>query len=225
MVALDFCRSLYTAEKSCSGYKSLFVSFRLALFFGNFKLCSIVSCEGSESARDLADLFLPWECERWASGGSKFPLVSLLIFLLPTAICCCFLVLLLCRNPFATPLLVLILVVCCLIEDAVCNSLSHVSRKAMLLLSLCASTQYWSYISREIGTPLELRYTVSNMNTPQSHVFSCFGASLLLSTARQCRLHDSKVGLLLCGRSLVNSSYRYCIISSKYCLLPGLQYP
>ena len=136
VVALDFCRSLYTAEKSCSGYKSLFVSFRLALFFGNFKLCSIVSCEGSESARDLADLFLPWECERWASGGSKFPLVSLLIFLLPTAICCCVLVLLLCRNPFAAPLLVLILIVCCLIEDAVCSSLSRMSRKAMLLLSL-----------------------------------------------------------------------------------------
>ena len=59
----DFCQSLYTAENSCSGYKSLSFSFRFTFFFGNFKHCSIVGCEGSELARDLADLFLLWDWE------------------------------------------------------------------------------------------------------------------------------------------------------------------
>ena len=61
VVALDFYQSLYTAENSCSGYKSQSLSLRFALFFGNFKHCSIVSCAGSELARDLADLFMLWD--------------------------------------------------------------------------------------------------------------------------------------------------------------------
>ena len=124
MVALDFCQSLYTAENSCSGYKSLSFSFCFALFFGNFKHCSIVSCAGSEPARDLADLFLLWDWERWASGGTRQLPSSLRIFLPPDTICCWFRPLLLCRVPFAAPLLVLILVVYCIIEDAVANSLT-----------------------------------------------------------------------------------------------------
>ena len=161
-------QSLYTARNSCSCYKSQTFTFRFAFFFGNIKHCSIVGCEGSESARDLADLFLLWDWERWASGGTKLPPWSILIFLPPVTICCWFLLLLLYRNPFATPLLVLILVVCCIIEDAVSSSLSRMNRKAMLLLRRCASTQCWSYIRREIGTPLELRYIVSSVNIPQS---------------------------------------------------------
>ena len=146
VVALDFYQSLYTAENSCSGYKSQSLSLRFALFFGNFKHCSIVSCAGSELARDLADLFLLWDWERWVSGGARPSPLSVRILLPPATICCWFRPRLLCRNPFAALLLVLILVVYCIIEDAVASSLSRMNWKAMLLLRRCSSMQCWSYI-------------------------------------------------------------------------------